>query len=142
MSLRTQTASLSSQDTSPSRSASGSFVRKQQFSSGAGLITMPKSDNGKRKINASEVAPNAKRQKAANALKTPKKKALKANKPPAFAATRKPHEADASMQDLPDNVLANVFCALGLDRLRAMQGKTKGDLLAVLSVVFPQDLPA
>ncbi|CAL5221602.1 g3822 [Coccomyxa viridis] len=82
---------------------------------------MPKTDNGKRKANAVETAPNAKRQKAANALKTPKKKVPKAKKPSASAATRKPHEADASMQDLPDNVLANVFCALGLDRLRAMQ---------------------
>ena len=99
---------------------------------------MPKTDNGKRKMNATEVAPNAKRQKAANALKTPKKSALRAKKPSACAATRRPHEADASMQDLPDNVLANVFCALGLDRLRAMQGNTKDDLLSHCSVTFPR----
>ncbi len=42
------------------------------------------------------------------------------------------------MQDLPDNVLANVFCALGLDRLRAMQGNTKDDLLSHCSVTFPR----
>ena len=91
---------------------------------------MPKAGTSKRKSHTSEVVPNAKRQRAGDAPKTPKKRAQKVKNASAAKATQKPAEGDASrrltLQDLPDNVLASVFCALGIDRLRAMQGKEKG----------------
>ena len=91
---------------------------------------MPKASTSKRKASASEVASSAKRQRAGDAPKTPKGRAQKVRNASAAKAKQKPAEGDASrrltLQDLPDNVLASVFCALGLDRLRAMQGKRKG----------------
>lgn len=106
-----------------------------------GPSAMPKASNGKRKANASEVASRAKRQKATNAPKTPKKNPLKAKKLSASVAMLKPLQGDASrtlvLQDLPDNVLANVFCALGLDRLRAMQGTNKGSITPTHPACLP-----
>ena len=84
--------------------------------------TMLKADAGKRKVQSSEDGPKAKRQKPSTPAEPSGKREFKCGKKATISA--QPSTAGAvALSDLPDNVMANVFSTLGLDRLRAMQGK-------------------
>ena len=83
---------------------------------------MLKADAGKRKVQSSEDGPKAKRQKPSTPAEPSGKREFKCGKKATISA--QPSTAGAvALSDLPDNVMANVFSTLGLDRLRAMQGK-------------------
>ena len=86
-------------------------------------IKMPKANTGKRKAEAEEGGPNTKRQRAATGTKVARGKAAERRKSAVGSVLQKPVERNVELDSLPDNVLAKVFCELGLDRLRAMQGK-------------------
>ncbi len=84
---------------------------------------MLKTRAGKREVEAAGGGPKPKRQRAGPACKD---KIRNASMKRRVTHPRAPQGAlgnEVALSDLPDNVLANVFGALGLDRLRAMQGK-------------------
>lgn len=84
---------------------------------------MPKANGAKRKSEIEEGGPKTKRQRATAIHKSSKRKGGKSNKAPDACAQPASQAVKPTLHDLPDNVLANIFTALGIDRLRAMQGK-------------------
>ena len=84
--------------------------------------TMLDADAGKRKVHLSEDGPKAKRQKPTTPSVPSGKKGCKYGKT-SMTSIQPSMAGTVALSDLPDNVMANVFSALGLDRLRAMQGK-------------------
>ena len=83
---------------------------------------MSNTDAGKRKLHSREDGPKAKRQKPTTPTESSQRNGYKCGKK-TMTSTQPGTAGAVALSDLPDNVMANVFSTLGLDRLRAMQGK-------------------